>query len=216
MFFSPRASRFAVTALLTIVSACGQTLRDLPEAPSARVAARLPQRVFDTAPGGVRIASLPRATPGVVRLALYVDAGSRDAALPQTATLAAWLAAESAGSQLEATAFPDSTEIALACTTDGLQRCLTQLAAALAFRDPSPAALSAARQRLRDGLRRALARDKHEGVDRLALHALLGAAAQGFFPLGTADADLTAAGDAVQTFLRDHYGPTRVIVVAAG
>ena len=184
--------------------------------PQARTAAQLPLRVFDKTASGMSIASLPRATPNVVRVALYIDAGSRDATLPETATLSAWLAAQSAGPALEATVYPDATELSLSCSAKALPDCVAQLAHALAFRNPDAAALSEARARLRDGQRRALAHEPLAPLDRLALRELLGDAAQPFFPLGAVDSDLVAAGDAVPHFLNEHYGPLRALLVAAG
>ncbi|MET0385242.1 MAG: hypothetical protein ABW321_04750 [Polyangiales bacterium] len=193
---------------------------EAPQTRTARTAARLPLRVYDTTTDGLRLVTLPRATPGVVRVALYVDAGSRDAHEPQAATIAAWIAAETADVSdalaIETTVFPDVTELALACTSDGVATCVERLARALATRDATPAAMSRARTRLREGQRRALARDPHEQADHLALHALLGPTATSFFPLGRPDADLTAATDLVPGFLRDHYGPRRALLVAAG
>ena len=207
------AALWCSAALAGTSSGCG---REALQGPSPRAAAQLPQKVLDTTPSGLRVASLPRATSGVLRLALYIDAGSRDAALPQTATMAAWLAAEAGGAQLEATVFPDVTEIALGCTADQLDHCIAQLARALALRTPPADGLGRVRNRLRDGQRRALASDPYAGVDRIALHALLGDAAPGFFPLGTPEVDPVVAADAVSDFLRDHYGPTRTLTVAAG
>jgi len=187
-----------------------------PQAPPPAVVARLPQQVVEPErPKGVQLVTLPRATPGVVRLALYIDAGARDAELPQTATLAAWIA-ESSDPQIKATLFPDVTELALLCSPEEVSLGIEKLARALAVREPTPDMLSRARTRLRDGQRRALAHDAYGTADRSALTALLGSAAAGFFPLGTADTDLIAASEAVPDFLHDHYGPERAQLVAAG
>ena len=202
-------------ALLCLSSACA-TSTTASVLPQARTAAQLPLRVFDKTPSGMSIASLPRATPNVVRLALYLDAGSRDATLPETATLSAWLAAASAGPAVEAVVYPDATELTLTCNTTALADCVDQLARALAFRTPAPDALSSARSNLRDGQRRALAQEPLSGLDQLALRALLGDGAPQFFPLGKVDSDLVAAGDAVPQFLTEHYGPKRALLVAAG
>jgi predicted Zn-dependent peptidase len=186
------------------------------ELPKARTAARLPLQVFEETPVGVHIATLPRPTPGLVKLLLFIDAGSRDAVLPETATLSAWLAADGGGAQLQATVYPDATEIALSCTPNELDRCTATLARALAMRSPTPDAVTEARVRLRDGQRRALAADPLRALDALALRALLGPQAEAFFPLATPDSDLVAASDAVPRFLADHYGPKRTLLVAAG
>lgn len=184
--------------------------------PQARTAAQLPLRVFDKTPSGMSIASLPRATPNVVRVALYIDAGSRDATLPETATLSAWLAAQGGGPAVEATVYPDVTELALSCSAKALPDCVAQLARALAFRNPDSASVSEARTRLREGQRRALAHEPLSPLDQLALRSLLGDGAPQFFPLGTVSSDLVAAGEAVPHFLNEHYGPLRALLVAAG
>lgn len=202
---------FGLAALL----ACGGSAASLV-VPQARSAAKLPHHVFETTPQGMRIASLPRATPSVLWLALYIDAGSRDAVLPETATLGARLAADRVGPDAVATVFPDVTEISLSCKTPDLRHCVERLASALATRDPDDAALAAARARLRDDQRRALAAEPDSALDVLALQALLGDRGRSFFPLGSVDSDLVGAGKAVPAFLRQHYGPERALLVAAG
>jgi predicted Zn-dependent peptidase len=186
------------------------------ELAAVRTAARLPSQVLDRAASGTRIATLPRPTAAVVRLSLFIDAGSRDASPPQAATLAAWIAAANGGAGIEATVYPDVTELALGCASSALDRCLDELARALATRDPSQSALSRARLKLRDTQRRGLVRDPGQAVDAMALHALLGSEARGFFSIGLPSDEPAFTPDSVAKFLRDHYGPTRALVVAAG
>ncbi|HET8932484.1 MAG TPA: hypothetical protein VFN67_03545 [Polyangiales bacterium] len=204
-----------LACVLATLSACGGSAASLV-VPEARSAAKLPHHVFETTEQGMRIASLPRATPGVLWLALYIDAGSRDAALPETATLSARLAAERAGSDVSATVFPDVTELSLACRRDALKSCVERLARALDTRTPDEAALSGARTRLRDDQRRAVATEPESALDALAVQSLLGDSSRSFFPLGSVDSDLVSAGQAVATFLSAHYGPERSLLVAAG
>ncbi|HTU58464.1 MAG TPA: hypothetical protein VMF89_08520, partial [Polyangiales bacterium] len=172
--------------------------------------------MFETTREGMRIASLPRATPSVVWLALYIDAGSRDAVLPETATLSARLAAERVGAGAAATVFPDVTELSLSCQASELKLCVQRLASGLTTRDPDAAALATARSRLRDDQRRALAAEPDSELDALAVEALLGDQSRSFFPLGRVDSDLVAASKAVPDFLSHHYGPERALLVAAG
>jgi predicted Zn-dependent peptidase len=205
----------SLIALLATGLGCGGG--SYPSAlPKARSAARLPLHVYDQTPDGMRLLSLPRPTSGVLRLSLFIDAGSRDAMPPQAATLSAWLAAESGGPELEALVFPDVTELSLPCATDRLPACAEQLARALARRDPAPEELARARTRLRDSQRRALAHDPSQPADLLALRALFGPSASTFFALGPPDSDPVAAADAVPAFLRAHYGLNRSLLVAAG
>src|SRR5262245_4588615 len=72
---------------------------------------------------GPSVAVWPRATGKLTRLALWIDAGSRDAQPPQVATLAGWLAAEAAGPDVHALVEPEGTELALWCPKDDLARC---------------------------------------------------------------------------------------------
>jgi predicted Zn-dependent peptidase len=209
-----RAGRLCCLIAACLFGCAGATY---PSAlPKARSAARLPLHVYDQTPNGMRLLSLPRPTGGVLRLSLFIDAGSRDATPPQAATLSAWLAAEGGGPQIEALVFPDVTELSLPCTTDQLDACAEQLARALATRDPAPDKLATARTRLRDGQRRALAHDPTEPADALALSALLGPSASTFFALGAPDSDPVAAATAVPAFLREHYGVNHSLLVAAG
>ena len=217
---APRAARVGIYALLAwglaLLCACGGSAASLV-VPEARKAAKLPHHVFETTALGMRIASLPRATPEVVWLALYIDAGSRDASpLPETATLSARLAAERAGASVTATVFPDVTELSLPCKANELKSCVARLASALAARDPDASALAAARSRLRDDQRRALASEPDSALDALAVSALLGDESRSFFPLGSVESDLVAASKAVPEFLSHHYGPERALLVAAG
>ncbi|HKP56785.1 MAG TPA: hypothetical protein VJV78_08695 [Polyangiales bacterium] len=171
---------------------------------------------MESVQAGFRFASLVRPTPGWVRLSLYIDAGSRDADPPQAATVAAWLAAEQAGPSVEALVYPDMTELARSCESAKLVACLAELARGLAFRTPTPEQFARAQARLVDARRRALAADPQRPVEELAAQALLRDGARGFFPLGRTpdDAQLTAAS--VEQLLRDHYGPKRAFLVAAG
>jgi predicted Zn-dependent peptidase len=185
-----------------------EVTRTMPRPPAAPV--------IESVQAGVRLATLVRPTPGWLRLSLYIDAGSRDASPPEAATVAAWLAAEQAGSTVEALVYPDVTELARTCESANLEACLAELARALSFRAPTPDQLSRAQARLVDVRRRALAADPIRPVDELAAHALLGDAAQGFFPLGRAQDDPQLTAASVEQLLREHYGPTRALLVAAG
>jgi predicted Zn-dependent peptidase len=200
--------------LCCVVVLAGACRSQLPA--TVRTAARLPLHVLERTAAGTRIATLPRPTAQVVRLSLFIDAGSRDGAPPQVATLAAWIAAASGGPGMEATVYPDVTELALGCTSKALAGCVDELARALATRNPSQTALARARIRLRDAQRRGLARDPSQTVDAMALQALLGTEAHGFFALGPPSDEPVLAADSVAKFLRDHYGPTRTLLVAAG
>src|SRR5262245_29315271 len=74
------------------------------------------------------------AQPGapLMQVSLFVDAGSRDADPPQTATLAAWLAAQAAGGATQAQVLPDGIELSVPCRPSELAACLARLQNALA------------------------------------------------------------------------------------
>lgn len=160
------------------------------------------QAVFEQA-AGAQIVALPRATEGRIWLSLWIDAGSRDADPPQVATLAAWNAEDNA---ISARVLPDGTELARMCTRDALDECLASLARALEDRDADD---------LRERL--AIARQRAAGerriADALALEGLFGANVD---PLGRAADDARADVEAVRSFLADHYGAGRLLVIAIG
>ena len=195
----------------------------IPDA--VRIAARMPLQVLDELPSGTRVATLPRPTTRVVRVSLFIDAGSRDATPPTTAVLAGWLSAArggedpsaaGSGGPIQVAVYPDVTELSLPCTRDQLDRCLERLSRALTTRDPPESSVERARLRLRDDQRRSVARDPLQGADRLALEALLGEHGRNFFPLGTPSDETVPTAEQVARFLREHYGPSRALLVAAG
>src|SRR5687768_3279072 len=83
-----------------------------------------------------------------LQLALWLDAGARDVEPPQIATLAAWLAADAAGADVEAEVFPDGIELTTSCRKRELAACLGRLQRGLSLRRPDPARFTAARDRL--------------------------------------------------------------------
>ncbi len=176
----------------------------------------MPGQIVLGVSAGTHVATLVRATPGVLRVSLFIDAGSRDASPPQLATIAAGLAATHGDRTLQPVVSPDLTELARDCASAELESCVRQLRTALDLRAVSDADLLRARLQLRDDRRRALAADPERQADRGALHALLGDAAAGFFPLGESAGDDASDTAAVQQFLRAHYGPSRALVVVAG
>jgi predicted Zn-dependent peptidase len=165
---------------------------------------------------GARISAIARPTPEVVHLALWIDAGSRDASVPQIATVAAWIAAYRAGGNTRAYATPDGIELSLRCQSQAVRKCLYRLRAALATREVSEANARQALGRLVADRRRADVMDEGRTADRLALTALLGPEARGFFPLGAKEDDAAVTARAISSFMRDHFGPERSLVVAVG
>ncbi len=208
-----RLDRVALCVGLAVVALCSCHAQQ-PSAP--RSAPAQTERVVVGVSAGTAVATLVRPTPGVLRMSLFIDAGSRDATPPQLATLAAWIAAARAGRGVNATVFPDATELALQCESTDAAHCASMLQTALSTRAPSEAEVQAARMRLQAARREALARDPERQADALALHGLLGEPARGFFPLGSAEDDGQCDLQSVAAFLRTHYGPTRALLVAAG
>lgn len=150
-----------------------------------------------------------------VQLAMFIDAGSRDANAPEVATLAAWLLAESVGHNARGRAFPDGIEVLTSCP-DGLQACLRRLARGLASRAPSAAALARAARTLAREQRESIARDPERRAEQLAVRALR-TDAEGFFPLGNVVlANAAEHASAVREFMRHAFGPERALVVGSG
>src|SRR5262245_37757859 len=90
-----RLVRLVLIAALTVTAGCGGS-QPAPHNPA------LGLDLVRHAGDGPSVAVLPRATGNLVRLSLWLDAGSRDAQPPQVATLAGWLAAEAAGPDVRA------------------------------------------------------------------------------------------------------------------
>jgi predicted Zn-dependent peptidase len=180
------------------------------KAPPAR------ERIEWTTAQGIRISTIVRPTPEVVHLALWIDAGSRDASVPQIATVAAWIAAYRAGGSARAYATPDGIELSLRCHSKAVSKCLHRLSAALATREVSEAQARQALGRLVADRRRAEVADEGRTADRLAVTELLGPAARGFFPLGTKEDDAAVTAQAISSFMRNHFGPERSLLIAVG
>jgi hypothetical protein len=166
--------------------------------------------------GGPDLAVIARPNAPIVQLSLWIDAGARDADPPQLATIAAWLAADAAGTDVEARVWPDAVELALQCSASQLDGCLTRLARGLALREAKPAQLAAARQRLVGARRRTAAIDPQRSADRLALQALYGEPMAGLVPLGGAEGDAEVSSERIHAFLAQHFGSERALLVGAG
>lgn len=201
-----------LVGLCFALAACGGAQRGASDAAAdARRAAEARAPTVERASGAGTLA-VPRATEGAVVLAVFVDAGSRDADPPQLATAAAWLAAgRSPG--VRARVEPDGTEWSVDCTRARLAECAAQLAGVLALRDADDAELVRVRAALADARRRALSDDART-ADALALSAALGDGDAG--ALGAADDDARVNAAALSRFTQAHYGPTRALFVAAG
>lgn len=183
--------------VVAALAACGP-----PERPPARPDAR--GGVRDDA-AGVQILLFERPTGGRLYLSLWLDAGARDAEPPQLATVAAW----SVAGALQARVLPDGTELARPCAAESLPSCLASLATAVATRRVRGDALARAMARLRRDRARALAVPGRSS-DSLALAALLGARVDPFGDGGD------VGRDEVESFLADHYGAGRVLLVVVG
>jgi hypothetical protein len=166
--------------------------------------------------GVIPVLFVARPTPGLVQLSLWVDAGSRDVSPPQVATIAAWIAAGRADADLQTYVLPDGIEFSTQCVSRELEKCLTRMRNALNARNPKESELSAARTRLVEDRLRAQALDRLRSADRLALKALMSRGAESLFPLGDRRADDRVTKDAVDAFLRAHFGPDRALLVAVG
>ncbi|MAQ13496.1 MAG: hypothetical protein CMN30_01655 [Sandaracinus sp.] len=191
-------TRLGLTAVLLITLGCGPRRGPAPPAPQPQPA------VAEV--GRLQVALRPRATQGLVRASLWLDAGSRDGAPPALATLAGWVA----GGGM---ATPDATLFEARCERDELERCLEPLGAALATRLVDAERHAALRARLVDARRRA-ATDPARRAEVLAVSAALGDSAVD--PLGTAEDDERLTLEAIQGFLAAHYGVERALLILEG
>ena len=164
---------------------------------------------------GARVVMLRRPTPGHVHVALWLDAGARDASPPQLATIAAWVAAARAGDDVQARVLPDGTSFEVSCETATIGSCVAALGRVIATRDATEEEVSRLRVRL-GAVRRRAASDDARLAEALALAALLGDGAAGFAPLGAAEDDEAVGARAVSAFLGAHYGPRRAMLIGAG
>lgn len=162
---------------------------------------------------GTEVIVLSRPTEGLVRLALVVDAGSRDADPPALATVAAIVASRRVDASFRVS--PDGTEFHLECATNRIAACVATLGRALATRQPSSSEVVAAVRELRT--RRLRAETKLDRrMEGLALEALFGGAASSFDPLGRDEDDRLLDAERVARFIDTHYGPTRSLLVGVG
>jgi len=166
--------------------------------------------------GKLDLAVIPRPTADALLLSLWLDAGARDASVPQLATVSARLAARAIGPGAGGVAHPDGIELTMPCSRPQLDTCLTALRRGLSLRDVDVEQLASVLRELADGRRRRLASDPGAGADALSLRAATGDAAGGLQPLGDPAQDGAVTADAVAAFLADHFGGSRGLLVAAG
>ncbi len=202
-FSTPRVC--TVLTLLTLV-ACGR-----PQVPPSRA---LPApSAIDNLAGGATLA-LPRPTPEVAWLSLWIATGARDGAPPQLITVAAWLIAERAGA--EARVEPDATELRLRCdvVNGGLKACVERLGGAVTRHDVSESEAVRLRERVRSSRLRA-ATDRARLADERALRSLV-SDTRGVFPLGVADDDEKLSARAIDAAILQQMRIERSILIAAG
>ncbi len=198
--------------VLSLVGALALVSCARPQAAPSRV---LPgQSAVEQLHGGATLA-LPRPTPEVAWLSLWLAVGARDGDVPQLATAAAWLVAERASAQ--ARVEPEATEISVQCDVAGagLTGCVERLGRALTRHEVSAAEALHLRERLQATRLRA-ASDPGRLADERALRALLASDADGFFPLGKVDDDSRLTAGALSAFLAQHMRVERAILIAAG
>lgn len=166
-------------------------------------------------PTGLRVLTLPRATPNVLRLSLWVDAGTRDADPPQLATVSAWAAAR-AHQDVHARVLPDATEFWIEVASDQLDAGVQQLANTLAARSVDAATITTLRAQLTRA-RAAHELDARNVAERNALIAALGeTTARTLMPFGVTTNDEAITSERVAAFMADHFGPNRALLVGAG
>jgi len=205
-FRAPRVCAVLTLLTLSTVVACAR-----PQVPVSR-ALPVPSAI-DHLAGGATLA-LPRPTPDVAWLSLWLATGARDGAPPQGITAAAWLVAERAGA--DARVEPDATELRMQCdvANGGLKACVERLGRAVTRRDVSESEATRLRERLQSSRLRA-ATDHARRADERALRALL-SETRGFFPLGDAADDAKLTARAIEDVISRHMRIERSILIAAG
>jgi predicted Zn-dependent peptidase len=198
----------SASVLSLVFGGCGSSAPALVARPPPSASA------VERLPAGATVA-VTRPTPGLVRLSLWLDVGTRDAAVPQLATLAAWWAAERSG--LEARTLPDAIELAMTCAlrVDSLETCVERLARAFTFGALSEADAAKLRGRLREARLRALSIDERI-IERQALEALFGANGRALAPFGDEDGDVQLSAKNIAAFARQHMHAGRAVLVGVG
>lgn len=217
---SPRVRSGVGAAALLVLAACGGGTFGGRGAGAGGAATARARPTLATHPAptallrvhGAGALALPRAVEGAVHLALFVDAGWRDATPPQLATATARLAA-ARSSGVVARVEPDLTEWTVACTRARLDACIARLASVLALRESIAEEEVAARRAVVDARLLALA-DEGRTADSLAFAALWAQPEAGAF--GAVENDGDVDGATIAGFAAAHYGPSRALFVAAG
>ena len=137
-----------------LAAACGSTIKS-PQGPTVVRSGRGPAIVVVSAVQGEPHQQVQLA---LLQLALFIDAGTRDAAEPHAAAIAAELLGQRVGRDARARVLPDGLEVITICD-DGLAACAGRLSRGLALRAPSPAAIARAHKRIMSGARSARASD---------------------------------------------------------
>jgi hypothetical protein len=110
---------------------------------------------------------------------------------------------------------PDASAFVLTCSAEQLLACAARLTTLLRPAPLSASELTAAHVQLREARSGAHA-DATRSAEAAALRALLGAEANGLFPLGEAEHDVDASAAVVQAFVDAHYGSQRALLLAEG
>lgn len=170
---------------------------------------------------GAAVLVLPRASGEWVELALWIDAGARNASMPALATAAAWVAADAHAGEVDVQVLADATRFRVQVPRHQLVHGLDVLRDVLSTRQVSPTALAHAQRRVQTA-RSTRWDDPADVTERRALARLLLGDGKdsndidGWDPLGSAADDGAITAPAVTAFLAAHYGPTRALFMAAG
>ncbi|MCA9581254.1 MAG: insulinase family protein [Myxococcales bacterium] len=184
-------------------------------APAPIPPAKVPDPSFNRH-GALRVAVVPEPSPGWMDLSLWIDAGSADGSPPQTALLAARLAATDANLSRAATVYPQGTAFHLRCRTAQAPHCTETLLRILSTRHTSAPELASAKGQLERDRQRSNA-DGLRTVEEGAIRTLLGdESAEALFPFGIAEDDASVTAETIETFWADHYGPSRALLEIRG
>lgn len=201
----PIAGNWSWTLLLVALVFTAGCPRPQPERP------RPANAVAEEVVAGLRVATVPAALFGRVRLHLWVDAGSLDAADEVSSAVALMTAWAAAGEGIEVEVLPHGTHFLVDASEDELPAALARLGSVLQTPELGADEHALLHRRLRIERRRA--RSQLDFGQTLAAVALLGTRVD---PFGEPARDESLRREAIGDFFAEHYGVGRLLLVAEG
>jgi predicted Zn-dependent peptidase len=206
---STYGSLWFALAISLLSYACGSTLPT-----NVAVDPPPPRSSVEALPPGSALA-IKRPTPAVALLSLWIEAGARDAEVPQLAAATAFWAADKVSGKARVLAEGSELRITCEITREPLASCAARLVKALSLPSPSEADATRLRERVR-AARAAAVHDDARSAEQLALSALLGEQARALFPLGEERDDAAISAVALKTFLARYYNTAHALLLGLG